>query len=129
LEIVAWYGQSLDNKPYLAVDNTGNLYTSDPEDYRVPSDKGGLSISLVITVPVRMASTSLLASFQMGTVACGSLMQAMVALCISVYHHHNQALIDLKVYSLIFVSLPLLVIQSQYIINVTLDRLCSSNLG
>jgi DNA-binding beta-propeller fold protein YncE len=34
-EIVAWYGQSLDNKPYLAVDNNGNLYTTDPEGYRV----------------------------------------------------------------------------------------------
>lgn len=34
-EIVAWYGQSLDNKPFLAVDNNGNLYTTDPEGYRV----------------------------------------------------------------------------------------------
>jgi DNA-binding beta-propeller fold protein YncE len=34
-DIVAWYGQSLDNKPYVAVDNQGNLYLSDPEGYRV----------------------------------------------------------------------------------------------
>jgi sugar lactone lactonase YvrE len=34
-EIVAWYGQSLDNKPFVAVDETGNLYTTDPEGYRV----------------------------------------------------------------------------------------------
>jgi streptogramin lyase len=25
----------LDNKPFLAVDNNGNLYTTDPEGYRV----------------------------------------------------------------------------------------------
>jgi sugar lactone lactonase YvrE/4-amino-4-deoxy-L-arabinose transferase-like glycosyltransferase len=34
-EVVAWYGQSLDNKPYLSVDNNGNLFTTDPEGYRV----------------------------------------------------------------------------------------------
>jgi len=34
-EVVAWYGQSLDNKPFIAVDNNGNLYTTDPEGYRV----------------------------------------------------------------------------------------------
>lgn len=34
-EVVAWYGQSLDNKPYIAVDENGNLYTTDPEGYRV----------------------------------------------------------------------------------------------
>jgi DNA-binding beta-propeller fold protein YncE len=34
-EVVGWYGQSLDNKPYLAVDNDGNLFTTDPEGYRV----------------------------------------------------------------------------------------------
>jgi 4-amino-4-deoxy-L-arabinose transferase-like glycosyltransferase/sugar lactone lactonase YvrE len=34
-DIVAWYGQSLDNKPFLAVDTNGNLYTTDPEGYRV----------------------------------------------------------------------------------------------
>jgi DNA-binding beta-propeller fold protein YncE len=34
-EIVGWYGQSLDNKPYLAVDNLGNVYISDPEGYRI----------------------------------------------------------------------------------------------
>lgn len=34
-DIVAWYGQSLDNKPYVAVDDSGNLYTTDPEGYRV----------------------------------------------------------------------------------------------
>ncbi|MFZ2097848.1 MAG: flippase activity-associated protein Agl23 [Anaerolineales bacterium] len=34
-EVVAWYGQSLDNKPFLAVDDSGNLYATDPEGYRV----------------------------------------------------------------------------------------------
>jgi sugar lactone lactonase YvrE/4-amino-4-deoxy-L-arabinose transferase-like glycosyltransferase len=34
-EVVGWYGQSLDNKPYLAVDNNGNLFTTDPEGYRI----------------------------------------------------------------------------------------------
>jgi predicted membrane-bound mannosyltransferase/DNA-binding beta-propeller fold protein YncE len=34
-EIVAWYGQSLDNKPFLAVDDNSNLYTTDPEGYRI----------------------------------------------------------------------------------------------
>jgi sugar lactone lactonase YvrE len=34
-EVVAWYGRSLDNYPYLAVDDSGNLYATDPEGYRV----------------------------------------------------------------------------------------------
>jgi DNA-binding beta-propeller fold protein YncE len=34
-EIVGWYGQSLDNKPYLAVDSQGYIYVSDPEGYRI----------------------------------------------------------------------------------------------
>jgi len=34
-EIVGWYGQSLDNKPYLTVDGMGHVYVSDPEGYRV----------------------------------------------------------------------------------------------
>ncbi len=34
-EVYAWYGQSLDNKPFIAVDNNGNLYTTDPEGQRV----------------------------------------------------------------------------------------------
>ncbi len=33
-EIVGWYGQSLDNKPYLTV-GEGVIYVSDPEGYRV----------------------------------------------------------------------------------------------
>jgi DNA-binding beta-propeller fold protein YncE len=33
--IVGWYGQSLENKPYLAADAAGNIYVSDPEGYRV----------------------------------------------------------------------------------------------
>lgn len=33
--IVGWYGQSLENKPYLAVDAQGNVYVTDPEGYRV----------------------------------------------------------------------------------------------
>jgi len=31
----AWYGQSLENKPYLAVDGEGRLYMTDPEGYRI----------------------------------------------------------------------------------------------
>ncbi len=34
-DIVGWYGQSLDNKPYLAVDSKGTIYAGDPEGYRV----------------------------------------------------------------------------------------------
>jgi predicted membrane-bound mannosyltransferase/DNA-binding beta-propeller fold protein YncE len=34
-EVYAWYGQSLDNKPFIAVDNNGNLYTTDPEGNRI----------------------------------------------------------------------------------------------
>ncbi len=34
-DLLAWYGQSLDNKPYLAIDDMGNLYITDPEGYRV----------------------------------------------------------------------------------------------
>jgi predicted membrane-bound mannosyltransferase/DNA-binding beta-propeller fold protein YncE len=34
-ELQAWYGQSLDNKPYLALDTQGHLFVSDPEGYRV----------------------------------------------------------------------------------------------
>jgi DNA-binding beta-propeller fold protein YncE len=34
-EIIGWYGQSLDNKPYLAVDDRGSVFISDPEGYRI----------------------------------------------------------------------------------------------
>ncbi len=34
-EIVGWYGTSLDNKPFIAVDNRGYLFAADPEGYRV----------------------------------------------------------------------------------------------
>lgn len=34
-EIVGWYGQSLDNKPYIAVDTQGHVFTTDPDGYRV----------------------------------------------------------------------------------------------
>jgi uncharacterized protein (TIGR03663 family) len=34
-EVVAWYGQSLDNKPFIAVDDNSNLYVTDPEGYRI----------------------------------------------------------------------------------------------
>lgn len=34
-EIAGWYGQSLENKPYLAVSANGNVYVTDPEGYRV----------------------------------------------------------------------------------------------
>ncbi len=34
-EIVGWYGQSLDNKPFIAVDQQGRVFVSDPESYRI----------------------------------------------------------------------------------------------
>jgi hypothetical protein len=34
-DIVGWYGQSLDNKPFIDVDNSNNLYVTDPEGLRV----------------------------------------------------------------------------------------------
>jgi len=34
-EVSAWAGQSLDNKPFIAVDENSNLYVADPEGYRV----------------------------------------------------------------------------------------------
>ncbi len=34
-DLQAWYGQSLENKPYLTVDTKGNLFVSDPEGYRI----------------------------------------------------------------------------------------------
>jgi uncharacterized protein (TIGR03663 family) len=34
-EIDGWFGQSLDNKPYLAVNQEGTVCTSDPEGYRI----------------------------------------------------------------------------------------------
>jgi DNA-binding beta-propeller fold protein YncE len=33
--ISGWFGQSLDNKPYLALDARGRLYVTDPEGYRI----------------------------------------------------------------------------------------------
>jgi len=34
-DVEGWYGQSLDNKPYLTVGADGNIYTSDPELSRI----------------------------------------------------------------------------------------------
>jgi len=34
-DIAGWYGQSLDNKPYVTVDEEGHVLVSDPEGYRV----------------------------------------------------------------------------------------------
>ncbi len=34
-DVVAWYGESLENKPYIAVDSKGNVFLSDPEGYRI----------------------------------------------------------------------------------------------
>lgn len=34
-DVIAWYGQSLDNKPYIAVDELGRVFVSDPEGSRV----------------------------------------------------------------------------------------------
>ena len=34
-DVVGWYGQSLDNKPYLAVNEEKHVFVTDPEGYRV----------------------------------------------------------------------------------------------
>ncbi len=34
-EVFGWYGQSLDNKPFIAVDAAGHVFITDPEQYRV----------------------------------------------------------------------------------------------
>jgi DNA-binding beta-propeller fold protein YncE len=34
-DIAGWYGESLDNKPYIAADNQGHIFVTDPEAYRV----------------------------------------------------------------------------------------------
>jgi hypothetical protein len=34
-DVSAWYGQSLDNKPYIAVDQSGHVFAPDPEGYRI----------------------------------------------------------------------------------------------
>ena len=34
-EIIGWYGQSLDNKPYITVDDEGNVFITDPEGFRI----------------------------------------------------------------------------------------------
>jgi DNA-binding beta-propeller fold protein YncE len=34
-DVAGWYGQSLDNKPYIAVDDRGHVFAADPEGYRI----------------------------------------------------------------------------------------------
>jgi len=34
-DVAGWYGESLDNKPYLAADNQGHIFVTDPEAYRI----------------------------------------------------------------------------------------------
>ena len=34
-DVRAWFGQSLENKPFLALDTAGNVYLTDPEGYRI----------------------------------------------------------------------------------------------
>lgn len=34
-DVVGWNGESLDNKPFIAVDNLGHVFITDPENYRV----------------------------------------------------------------------------------------------
>jgi uncharacterized protein (TIGR03663 family) len=34
-DVYAWFGESLDNKPYLAANEQGQLFATDPEGYRV----------------------------------------------------------------------------------------------
>jgi len=33
--IAGWYGESVDNKPFIATDNQGHVFVTDPEGYRV----------------------------------------------------------------------------------------------
>lgn len=35
IDLDAWFGQSVENKPFLAVDDAGRVYITDPEGYRV----------------------------------------------------------------------------------------------
>ena len=34
-DVNGWYGQSLDNKPFIAVDDNGSVFVTDPEAYRI----------------------------------------------------------------------------------------------
>jgi len=34
-DVNAWYGQSLDNKPFITVDSNGHVFVTDPEGYRI----------------------------------------------------------------------------------------------
>jgi hypothetical protein len=34
-DVAGWYGESLDNKPFLAVDNFGHIFIADPDLARV----------------------------------------------------------------------------------------------
>ena len=34
-DVFGWYGQSLDNKPFIAVNKQGHVFVTDPEQYRV----------------------------------------------------------------------------------------------
>ncbi|TLN00193.1 TIGR03663 family protein, partial [bacterium] len=34
-DVLAWYGQSLDNKPFIAVSGDGYVFVNDPEGYRI----------------------------------------------------------------------------------------------
>ncbi len=34
-DVFGWYGQSLDNKPFIAVNDAGHIFVTDPEQYRV----------------------------------------------------------------------------------------------
>jgi len=38
--VAGWYGQSLDNKPYVTVDNNDHVFVSDPEGYRILEFRG-----------------------------------------------------------------------------------------
>lgn len=34
-DVSGWYGESLDNKPFIAVSQDGNVFINDPEEYRI----------------------------------------------------------------------------------------------
>jgi len=60
-DIAGWYGQSLDNKPFLDEDGQGNIFVADPEANRVLmfNSRANSSNIGVIFQPDRKVLTSL----------------------------------------------------------------------
>jgi DNA-binding beta-propeller fold protein YncE len=59
-EVDGWWGESVVNKPYLAVDSAGRVYVSDPEGYRVLVFEGdGQAVAVFGQVGVDASSFNL----------------------------------------------------------------------